>query len=231
MTRNDSVRLVADSARDTMRHAAELVAPYAETAKDAAVHYAHEANERLTPKVSHAAQQASRQARTAYDTHLHPRMVAARGHVPPNVDRAATQAVHQTRRMARQAADYTQPKLENAIAAGRPVAEEALLRSAAVTAAALAALRGQMSAQEVKKLVRHHERLQRRNRMLKGVVVAGVLAGAGYLAWRWWDQQSNPDWLVEPPAATELSSRDEAQATFDDELAAKEREAGETDEE
>ncbi len=91
--------------------------------------------------------------------------------------------------------------------------------------AALAALRGQVSAKEVQKLVRRHERRARRHRLIKGVALVGVLAGAAFAAWRWWDQQSNPDWLVEPPAATELSSRDEAQATFDDELAQKEREA------
>ncbi|MFE2310829.1 DUF5324 family protein, partial [Streptomyces sp. NPDC059411] len=204
MTRKESVRLAATSARETVRHAAEVVAPYAETAKHTAVHYAHEANERLAPKVSYAAGEAAKQARTTYDSHIHPRIRSARAHVPPNVDRAAVNAVKQTRLAARQAADYTQPRLESALAAAQPVAEEAASRSTA----ALAALRGQVSAKEVHKLVRRHERRARCGRLFKGVAVFGVLAGGAFAAWKWWDQQSNPDWLVEPPAATELSARD-----------------------
>ncbi|AYV28752.1 MULTISPECIES: DUF5324 family protein [Streptomyces] len=221
MTRKDSVRLAAESARDTVKHAAEAVAPYAETAKGAAVHYAQEANERLAPMVSHAALEASRHARSTYDTHLHPRMQAARSYVPPNVDRAATKAVHETRRAARQAAEYTQPRIESAIASAQPVAEEAASRSVAT----VAALRGQVTAEEVRRLVRRHERRAHLARLAKGVAVVGLVAGGVYLAWRWWDQQSNPDWLVEPPAATELSAQDSEPASFDDELADKEREA------
>ncbi|MFC9293189.1 DUF5324 family protein [Streptomyces sp. NPDC057011] len=222
MTRKDSVLAAAESAKETVRHASEVVAPYAGTAKDAMAHYAHEANLVLAPKVSHAANEAARQARMTYDTHLHPRMRAARAHVPPNVDRAASNAVKQTRRAARQAADYTQPRIESAIAAATPMAEEAASRSAA----AFAALRGQVTPKEIQRLARRHERRARCGRALRGVAVVGVLAGAAFAAWKWWDQQSNPDWLVEPPAATELSAQDAAPASFDDELAAKEREAG-----
>ncbi|MBT2466327.1 DUF5324 family protein [Streptomyces sp. ISL-66] len=222
MTRKESVRLAATSARDTARHAAEVVAPYAESARHAAVHYAHEANERLAPKVSYAANEAAKQARVTYDSHLHPRIKSARAHVPPHVDRAATNAVRQTKLAARHAADYTQPRLESAFAAAQPVAEEAASRSAA----ALAALRGQVTAKDVQKLVRRNERRCRTGRLLKGAALIGLLAGGAFAAWKWWDQQSNPDWLVEPPAATEVPARDEAApATFDDELAAKEHEA------
>ncbi|MEU3402510.1 DUF5324 family protein [Streptomyces sp. NPDC006670] len=222
MTRKDSVSLAAENARDAMRHAAEVVAPYAGTARDAAVHYAQEANARLAPKVSSAANQASQQARAAYDTHLHPRVTAARTHLPPNVDRAATKAVHQTRQACRHAVDYTAPRLESALAAAHPVAEEASNRSMA----ALAALRGQVSAQDVQRLVRRGERRAKRARLFKGVALVGLLAGGAFAAWKWWDRQSNPDWLVEPPAATELSAQDSAPANFDDELAAKEKENG-----
>jgi hypothetical protein len=38
--------------------------------------------------------------------------------------------------------------------------------------------------------------------------VVGVLAGGAFAAWKWWDKQANPDWLVEPPAATEVSQDD-----------------------
>ncbi|MEV7519127.1 DUF5324 family protein [Streptomyces sp. NPDC091371] len=221
MTRKD-MHLAAEHAREAVKHAAEVVVPYAGSAKDAAVHYAHEANDLLAPKVSHAAHGAARHARSTYECHVQPRIRAARTHVPPNVDRAATRAVQQTLVAARQAAEYTQPRIESAIAAATPVAEEAASRSTA----ALAALRGQVSAKEVQQLVRRHERRARAGRWVKGFVLAGVVAGVAFAAWKWWDQQANPDWLVEPPAATELSASDAEPASFDDELAEKEREAG-----
>lgn len=43
-----------------------------------------------------------------------------------------------------------------------------------------------------------------RSRLAKGLVVLGILAGGAFAAWKWWDKQANPDWLVEPPAATEV---------------------------
>lgn len=51
MTRIDSVRAATGSAKDSVLHAAEVVAPYADTAKDRAAHYAQEARVRLAPKV------------------------------------------------------------------------------------------------------------------------------------------------------------------------------------
>lgn len=111
MTRKDSVRAATGTAKDSVRHAAEVVAPYAGTAKDAAVHFAHEARTRAAPKVAEAAHQ----ARAQYDTHLHPRIEHARGTLPPKVDAAATRAACRTRKAARQAADYTAPRLEHAV--------------------------------------------------------------------------------------------------------------------
>jgi hypothetical protein len=83
------------------------------------------------------------------------------------------------------------------------MAEEATARSAA----ALAALRGQVTAEEIRHLARKRERRAKAGRLFKGLVVVGLVAGAAYAAWRWWDKQANPDWLVEPPAATEVSDR------------------------
>src|SRR5690606_8314206 len=51
-----------------------------------------------------------------------------------------------------------------------------------------------------------------------------------FAAWKWWDKQANPDWLVEPPAATDvpeaatLTSVDGSGATLDPEDQAKEAE-------
>ncbi|MGW0597066.1 DUF5324 family protein [Streptomyces sp. NPDC002776] len=196
MTRKDSVRAAAGSAKDSVRHAAEVVAPYAGTAKDSAVQYAQEARVRLAPKVSQAAEQ----ARVQYDALVAPRLEQALTHVPPKVDHAAQEAALRTRIAARQAAEYSRPRLEQAVAVAVPMKDEAASRSAA----ALAALRGQVSPQEIHKLVRKHERRARAGRLAKTLLVAGALTGAAFAAWKWWDKQANPDWLVEPPAATEV---------------------------
>ncbi|WP_308377733.1 DUF5324 family protein [Streptomyces sp. ISL-98] len=228
MTRIDSVRAASESAKGSVLHAAEVVAPYAGTAKDQATRYAHDARARLAPKMSHASHQAARQARVQYKAHVVPRMEHARAHVPPKVDLAARKAAVRTKHAARQAADYTVPRVEHAVAAAGPVREEAAARSAAV----LAALRGQVTQKEIRKLVRKHERRARAGRMAKGLAVIGVLAGGAFAAWKWWDKQANPDWLVEPPAATEVSDRaplasvdGSAQDTLDPEVQAKQAEA------
>ncbi|MGX6748774.1 DUF5324 family protein [Streptomyces xantholiticus] len=192
MTRMDSVRAATGTAKDSVLHAADVVAPYAGTAKDQAAHYAHEARVRLAPKVS----QAATAARVQYGSRVAP-------HVPPKVDVAARRAAVQARRAARQAADYTVPRVEHAMAAAQPVREQAAARSAAT----LAALRGQVTAKEIQKLVRKHERRSRAGRLAKGLAVLDALAGGAFAAWKWWDKQANPDWLVEPPAATEVADR------------------------
>lgn len=192
MTRIDSVRAATGSAKDSVLHAAEVVAPYADTAKDRASYYANEALVRLAPKVSLAAEQ----ARVQYGAHLAPRLEQARTHVPPKVDQAAVR----TRLAAAQAAEYTRPRIEQAVAAAQPVREEAASRGVA----AIAALRGQVSPQEIQKLVRKHERRAKAGRVAKGLLILGILAGGAFAAWKWWDKQANPDWLVEPPAATEV---------------------------
>ncbi|MGW3493241.1 DUF5324 family protein [Streptomyces sp. NPDC001020] len=200
MTRIDSVRAATGSAKDSVLHAAEVVAPYADTAKDMAAHYAHEARVRLAPKMSQAAEQ----ARVQYGARLAPRLVQARTHVPPRMDQAAQEAAAYTRKAARQAAEYSRPKIEQAVAVAGPVREEAAARSAA----ALAALRGQVSPQQIQKLVRRQERRARAARVAKGLAVLGVVVGGAFAAWKWWDKQANPDWLVEPPAATEVPQGD-----------------------
>nr|WP_237500083.1 DUF5324 family protein [Streptomyces sp. SID8379] len=224
VTRIDSVRAATGSAKDSVLHAAEVVAPYAGTAKDKAAQYAHDARVVLGPKVSQAAQQ----ARVQYDAHLAPRVEQARTHVPPKVDHAAHEAAVRTRKAARQAADYSKPRIEHAVAAAGPVRDEAAARSTA----ALAALRGQISPEQIRKLARKRERRVRAGRLAKGLVVTGVLVGGAFAAWKWWDKQANPDWLVEPPAATEvpdtapLTSVDgSGQDILDPEVQAKQAEA------
>jgi hypothetical protein len=223
VTRIDSVRAATGSAKDSVLHAAEVVAPYADTAKDRASHYAHEARVRLAPKVSLAADQ----ARVQYGARVAPRLEQARTHVPPMVDQAAHEAAVRTMKAARQAADYSRPKIGQAVAAAGPAREEAVARGAA----ALVTLRGQVTPQEVLKLARRKERRARAGRRMRTLVVLGALAGGAFAVWKWWDKQANPDWLVEPSAPTEvpepgrLSSVDGTDpAALDPEVQAKEAE-------
>ncbi|MFF8861899.1 MULTISPECIES: DUF5324 family protein [unclassified Streptomyces] len=196
MTRIDSVRAATGSAKDSVLHAAEVVAPYADTAKERAAYYAQEARVRLAPVVSQAAEQ----AREQYDARLAPRLEQARAHVPPKVDLAAQEAALRTRKAALQAAEYSRPKIEQAVAAAAPVADEVAARGAA----ALAALRGNVSAKEIQKIARKNERRSRSGRAVKLLALLTLVAGGAVVAWKWWDKQANPDWLVEPPAATEV---------------------------
>ncbi|MFI1798412.1 DUF5324 family protein [Streptomyces sp. NPDC020379] len=181
MTRKDSVRAATCTAKDSVRHAAEVVAPYAGTARDAAVHYAHETRTRLAPKVSAATRQARSSAGEQYHAHLAPRLEHVRESLPPKVDQAAARAR----------------------AAAEPVRDEAVARGAA----AIAALRGQVSAADIEKLMAKRGRRGRAGRVAKRFVLLGLLATGAYAAWKWWDKQANPDWLVEPPAPTEVSDR------------------------
>ncbi|MEU3372706.1 DUF5324 family protein [Streptomyces sp. NPDC006660] len=224
MTRMESVRAATGSAKESVLHAAEVVAPYADSARQQAAqyaqHYAQEARVRVAPKVSKAAAQARSQAKQQYDARVAP-------HVPPRMDEVAHQAAARSRRAARQAAEYAAPRVEQAVAAAQPLREEAMARSTA----ALAALRGQVSPREIEKLARKHRRRARNARFAKGALVLGVLAGGAFAAWRWWDKQANPDWLVEPPEATEVADRpplasvDGSADVLDPEVQAKQAEA------
>ncbi len=96
----------------------------------------------------------------------------------------------------------------------------------------MAALRGQITQKELRKLVKKHERRARAGRLAKGLAVLGMVAGGAFAAWKWWDKQANPDWLVEPPAATEVSDRapltsvdGSGEAALDPEVEAKQAEA------
>lgn len=227
MTRIESARAAADSAREGVRHAAEAVAPYAESARDSASHYAHEAGAYLGPRVSSAAQQARSAARDNYDVHVGPRLTKARKSLPPEVDKAATRAAKRTRTAAKQANDYARPHLEQARAAAGPAGREAATRSTA----AFAAVRYGVTARDIERLARRRSRRARTGRLARRLGVLGLLAGGAYAAWRWWDKQANPDWLVEPPPATEvldeeMAAMDEADrdhARLDPEVEAKQR--------
>jgi Family of unknown function (DUF5324) len=179
-------RQLAPRAKRSVRQAADAVAPYAGSARDAAAHYADEARLRLAPRVSLAVEQ-------------------ARETVPPRVEQAVETAAKRTRSTVRQAADYAVPRVGQAVGSARAAAEPMREEAAARGAAAVAALRGHVTAADIERAVRRHARRERRGRMAKRVVVAGLLAAGGFAAWKWWSRQTNPEWLVEAADATEVT--------------------------
>ena len=197
-----------------MRHAAEVVAPYADSARDSAAHYAahytDEARRLIVPKVSAAADQARDTALAQYDAHLAPRIAQARDAVPPKVSATTAEAARRTRRTARRAAAYTAPRVEHAVDAARTATEPVREEAAARAGAAMAALRGQVSAAEIEKMVRRNRRGSRIGRATRNVLLLGAVAGGAVAVWRWWSRQTNPDWLVEAPSATEPAEDERA---------------------
>ena len=131
MTRIDSVRAATGSAKDSVRHAAEVVAPYAGTAKD---------DRRALRARGGRAAGAEGLARRAAGPYTRP-ATATRATSCPRIaqarERAAARgrqgrdpsAAKRTRRAARKATDYAAPRIENAVAEARaaagPAREEA----------------------------------------------------------------------------------------------------------
>jgi hypothetical protein len=200
VNRKQRVRAAGGNAKDTVRHAAEVVGPYAASAKESAAHYAHEAGDYLRPR----ARRAAYRARLNYEAHLAPRLEHARHSLPDGVDEAAVRAAGRTREAARWAKEAAGPRLEQARAAAVPAGQQALARSSA----AFAGLRGELTPREIRKAVRRRERRTRAWTATKWVGAAGVVAGGAFAVWKWWERQANPDWLVEPPPPTEVGDAD-----------------------
>ncbi|UED85264.1 DUF5324 family protein [Streptomyces profundus] len=100
------------------------------------------------------------------------------------------------------------PRLERAKVAAGPAKEHAARRSAA----AMAALRGDITPSEIQAVVRRRERRARAGRLARRLGMLGLLAGGAVAAWKWWSAQTDPDWLVEPSPATEVPTEPEEQA-------------------
>jgi len=191
-----------DAAREAAGKTREQLVPYAASARDAAAHYTDEAWQRLAPHIESA---------------VMPRVVPlweqARASVPPSAAQAATRAAEQAREAARSASLSARAAAAHARQSTVPAVNQALDEAVQATAGAAATvrergaavlpvLRGQISAAEIEALTAHHAREAHRGRWARRVVTVGVLgavAGGGVAAWKWWQRQSNPDWLVEPP--------------------------------
>ncbi|MFC7217177.1 DUF5324 family protein [Streptomyces polyrhachis] len=202
------------TAKETVRNAAEAMAPYADAAREqgrhlagqcahTARHVAAGARERLAPKVADLAHDAHR----TYEKQVVPKV---------------SEAAYLTRAVAL-------PTAQHAV---QDAAHEAASRSTA----ALRALRGQVTPAEIAALSRRRHRRRSAARAVRTVAVLGAVGAGALAAWRWWDRQANPEWLVEPPEATEVgetyveetlvyrSEDSAAEAVLDPEVQAKQSE-------
>ncbi|QKW20781.1 DUF5324 family protein [Kitasatospora sp. NA04385] len=215
-----------DTARETAGRAKDAVAPYAVSAKEAALHYAEGARQTLGPKLEAlgpkaaaagaqakaGAGQAAHAARVQYVKHVAPHLENAFSNLPPETQKAALRAVHRAQeaalaakvsagQAAGQAKATVVPKVTETFQAAKdtvtPIAQEAQQRGAA----AVTALHGNVSAAEIGALAAKNAKKQHRNGWATGLAVAGTLAiGTGVLAWQWYRKQNNPEWLTEAPA-------------------------------
>ncbi|WP_327073764.1 DUF5324 family protein [Kitasatospora purpeofusca] len=159
------------------------------------------------------ASQAAHTARVQYDRHIAPQVGHAFASLPPEAQQNALKALHRAQekalaarlsaaRAADQARSTVAPRVAQAVEEARatvvPVAQEAQMRGAA----ALTAMRGNVTSAEIGDLAARNARRSCRSGWATGLAVAGVVAiGSGLVAWQWWRHRSNPEWLVEPPAA------------------------------
>ncbi|WP_419996564.1 DUF5324 family protein [Streptomyces boninensis] len=189
MKRIDSVRTATGTAKESVKHTAETCADLA-----------HHAKERYGPRVADMAHDAKHR----YDTHVGPHVTKnarkIRSALPEEVDRRAAMAALKTRRAAVRAV----PKVTAAAAATKAVAGPLSREAVGRSRAAVAGLRGEVSAEDVRRIAKKRHRAEVAGKTAKGAAGAAAVAGAGYAAYKWWDRQMNPDWLVEPPEATEV---------------------------
>lgn len=172
----------------------------------------------LADNARHQASQAAHTVRVQYDRRIAPQVGHAFASLPPEAQQNALKALHRTqeaalaaRHTASRAADQARctvvPKVVHAVDEARavvaPVAHEAQTRGAA----ALTAMRGNVTSAEISDLAARNARRSRRAGWATGLAVAGVIAiGSGIVTWQWWRHRSNPEWLVEPPSVARPAS-------------------------
>ncbi|MDT0307000.1 DUF5324 family protein [Streptomyces sp. DSM 44917] len=155
---------MSHNGKSGVRHATDVMVPYAVSAKENAERYAHQAQSYLAPR----ARRAAVRAREGYVSQVAPRVERAR-------------------------------------AAAGPAGQEAAVRSQA----ALAALRGDVTPGDIRTAVKRRRRRERGGRKAKRLMLFGIVAGGAFAAWRWWNAQSGPEWLMEPAPAGATEAAEE----------------------
>ncbi|NYI05387.1 DUF5324 family protein [Allostreptomyces psammosilenae] len=192
----DAVAARLDTVRDAARRTRHQLAPRAVAAREAAITYADEARSRVAPRV----ELARAAARARYRSDVRPYLRTARRNVPVVLEQAAKGAAHRARAGVDRAAEYAAPRVGAAVAGARQVAEPYREEAASRGGAALAALRGQVSAEDVERLLRRRHRRERRARSARALLLFAATAAAAAVAWRTWQRRNEPDWLGDDTA-------------------------------
>ncbi|MFB6891589.1 DUF5324 family protein [Kitasatospora sp. NPDC056327] len=187
------------------RHQEEILVTRLDSARETAGNFADNARRQ--------ASQAAHTVHVQYDRHIAPQVGHAFASLPPEAQQSTLKALHRAQeaalaarlsaaRATDQARSAVAPRVVHAVEEARaavvPVAQEAQTRGAA----ALTAMRGNVTSAEISDLAARNARRSCRGGWATGLAVAGVLAiGSGIVAWQWWRHRSNPEWLVEPPSA------------------------------
>lgn len=188
-----------EQARDVSGRTVVWIAPRAAHARDSAAQHAADAREWAAPRLAAALVAAREQGRTRVLPAMdNARMRAAaygRDRVAPALSPRAQLVMENARR---RYADDVRPRAVAAAVAARDASEPALAEARARAEAAAVALRGDVSAAEIRKLAKQKKR--RKNRRIFMLALA-IGAAAG---WVWWQRKTEePEWKADeslPPA-------------------------------
>ncbi|WP_406291041.1 DUF5324 family protein [Embleya sp. NBC_00896] len=166
-----------DPVREATGKTRERLAPHAAHAKEAAVLYAGAARDR---------------AIVTTRERVVPALVHAMDSAAPHVEHAMETARHRVRH---DVVPRVYLVVDQARIAAEPVRDEALSRAGA----ALAVIKGEVTADEIAEVTRKRKRRGQRRKLL----TLTLAAGAGYAAWTWWRRRNaQPEWLTDEPDPT-----------------------------
>lgn len=197
-----------EQARDAGDRTVVWIAPRAAHARNAAVHYAADARDWATPRLEHGVAVARQQARDTTRDRVVPALAVARmklaafgrDTVAPTV---APRAQHAMDTAKQRVQDDVVPRVNHAAVAALEAGEPLLHEARSRAEAAVLALRGDVTAAEMNKIVKK-KRHKKRNNMLVLITALAIGATAG---WVWWQRKaSQPEWkadesLAMPPAS------------------------------
>ncbi|MFC5907520.1 DUF5324 family protein [Streptacidiphilus monticola] len=173
-----------------------------DAAREAAAHYTDEAWQKVAPRVGSAVEHARLAAQSTVDGRVVPLWEQAKATVPTAAQDAVSRATERGKAAAVQARLAAAEAALQARDRAVPVLSQAAQEVHDRGAAALPVLRGQISLSEIEALAEAHRKATRKGRWGKRLVfltLLGAAVGGGVAAWKWWDKQAHPDWLVEPP--------------------------------
>lgn len=192
-----------DQARDARDRTLVLVVPRAAQARNAAVHHAADARDWAAPRLEYGMAEARRRARDTTRERLVPAMENARirlemfgrDTVAPAIGPRAQLAMDTARHRMH---DDVVPRLNMAAASARETGEPMLHEARSRAEAAAMALRGDVTAAEMSRMVARKRHRKRNSMMVLGTAMA---IGAA-MGWMWWQRKaSQTEWRADESAA------------------------------